>query len=83
MKDETKSCSLKPIKRRLSITQWVRNAPKILYCPKHTNLRTHCWEKTVCLMTTYGSEDHRTSPEGLLGYRVPPPSPLNFTFTIM
>ena len=64
---------LSAMQRRILITHWVGNAWKRLCGPEYTNLRARCWEKTGCLMTADGSEDHRISPEGLPDYKIPPP----------
>ena len=33
-----------------------------------------CWVKTGCLLTADGSDDNMVKPEGLDGYKVPPPT---------
>ena len=55
------------------ITQWVGNAWKKLCGPEYEHLRLRCWQKTACLMTADGSEDQFITPEGLPGYKLPPP----------
>ena len=61
-------------RRRILITQWVGEVYSKLCSPEYDNLRWRCFERTCCLITADGSDDHLITPEGL-GYVVPPPLP--------
>ena len=62
------------MERRILITNWAGEAWKKLSKPEYDNLRKSCWVKTGCLLTADGSDDNLVKPEGLDGYKVPPPS---------
>ena len=59
-------------KRRILITHWVGEAYTKFNGPEYDNLRYRCFQRTRCLITADGSEDHLITPEGLEGYTVPP-----------
>ena len=59
--------------RRILISNWAGNAYNDLIGEKYEGFRWLQFEKTGCLITADGSEDHKISPEGLDGYKVPPP----------
>ena len=61
--------------RRILITQWVGKAHRRLQDPKYDHFRRNCFERTGCLMTADGSEDHKINPEGLPGYKPMAPMP--------
>ena len=64
--------------RRILITHWAGEAwDTLVSSRKYEHVIRKCWEKTGCLMTADGSEDHLIKPEGLLDYTVPPPSILD------
>ena len=65
--------------RRILIRQWVGQAYEKLRGPKYKNLRYRCFQRTGCLITADGSDDHLITPEGLSGYVVPPPLPMQST----
>ena len=60
-------------KRRILITHWVGEAHERLQHPNYFGFLKNCFERTGCLMTSDGSEDHKIRPEGLTEYRVIPP----------
>jgi len=60
--------------RRILITNWAGEAYKKLCGSEYDHLRTRCFQKTGCLMTADGSEDHLIAPEGLEDFVVPPPN---------
>ena len=64
--------------RRILITQWVAAYEK-LRGPDYQNLRYSCFQKTCCLITADGSEDHLIKSEGLDCYVVLPPLPMQST----
>ena len=59
--------------KRILITHWVAAAYKRLTAPKFDGFRYRLFEKTGCLITADGSDDHEINPEGLQDYKVPPP----------
>ena len=59
--------------KRILITHWVAAAYKRLTAPKFDGFRYRLFEKTGCLITADGSDDHKINPEGLQDYKVPPP----------
>ena len=63
--------------RRILITHWVGNAYERVISDKYAEFRRKMWEKTGCLITADGSEDEKISPEGLPGYAVHPPLPID------
>ena len=60
--------------RRLLICDWVGKAYNKLLGPDYDQLRRRTFQKTGCLITADGSEDHLITPEGLADYTVPPPN---------
>ena len=64
---------------RILITHWVGDAYEKLRGPDYEKLRYSCFQKTGCLITADGLEDHLIKPEGLDGYVVPPPLPIQST----
>lgn len=60
--------------RRILITRWVGEAWKKFCSAEYDEFRLKCWQKTGCLITADGSDDHLIQPEGLKDYVVPPPS---------
>ena len=62
--------------RRILITQWVGEAYEKLKSPDYDNFKWRCFQKTGCLITADGSDDHLISPEGLSDYEVIPPLPM-------
>ena len=63
--------------KRILITNWVGNAYRTICSSKYDNLRCRLFQKTGTLITADGSDDERIQPEGLLDYKVPPPSVLD------
>ena len=55
------------------ITWWVGEAWEKLQRPEYDKLRMSCWQKTGCLMTADGTDDHLIKPEGIPNYSVPRP----------
>ena len=64
--------------RRILITQWVAAYEKLRGLD-YQNLRYSCFQKTCCLITADGSEDHLIKSEGLDCYVVLPPLPMQST----
>ena len=62
--------------RRILITQWIGDAYEKLRGPDYQKLRYSCFQKTACLITASGLEDHLIKLGGLDGYVVPPPLPM-------
>ena len=62
--------------RRILISHWVGEAHKRLQEANYDKFRRNCFEKTGCLMTADGSDDSLVKPEGLPGYKIPPPLPM-------
>ena len=60
--------------RRVMISHWAGDAYKKLCSPIYDKLRWSIFEKTGCLITSDGSDDHLIKPEGLSDYSVPLPS---------
>ena len=60
--------------RRLLRCDWVGNAYNRLLGSEYDELRRRTFQKTGCLITADGSEDHLITPEGLANYTVPPPN---------
>ena len=60
-------------KRRILITHWVGMAHERLQHEYYRGFLRNCFERTGCLITADGSEDHKIKPEGLIGYNVIPP----------
>ena len=65
--------------RRVLITHWVGDAYNLLISEKYADFIRKMWERTGCLITADGSEDHLIAPEGLPGYVVHPPLPIDAT----
>ena len=61
--------------RRILITQWVGKASDKLNGEDYEMFRRRCFEKTGCLLTADGSEDHLVQPEGLKDFKVKAPLP--------
>ena len=61
--------------RRILITQWVGTASDKLNGEDYEMFRRRCFEKTGCLITADGSEDHLIQPEGLKDFKVKAPLP--------
>eukprot|EP00794_Sanderia_malayensis_P013463 gene13463-14854_t len=59
--------------RRILIKHWVSQAFKRLSSNSYAKSRYRCFEKTGCLITADGCEDEKIQPEGLPGYKLPPP----------
>ena len=62
--------------RRILITHWVGEAYQRLMGDEYAQTWWRSFEKTGCLITADGSEDHKINPEGLPNYVVPPPLPM-------
>ena len=60
-------------KRRILITHWAGAAFEMLQGEDYKPFLRNCFERTGCLLTADGSEDHLVKPEGLVGYRPLPP----------
>ena len=54
--------------RRILITHWAGESWKKLCSNEYEQFRRGCWEKTGCLLTADGSEDHKVAP----AYKIPP-----------
>ena len=63
--------------RRLLICDWVGKAYNKLLGTEYNELRRRTFQKTGCLITADGSEDHLITPEGLDNYIVPGPNLYN------
>ena len=63
--------------RRILITHWVGEAYNRLSGEQYASSRWRCFEKTGWVITANGSEDEKIQPEGLHGYTLPPPLPIN------
>lgn len=59
--------------QRILITHWAGEAWEKLCSNECEQFFRGCWEKTGCLLTAEGSEDHKIATEGLPSYKVPPP----------
>ena len=59
--------------RKILITHWAGNANNKLISEQYNSFRWRLFEKTGCLMTADGTNDHKISPEGLPNYVIPPP----------
>ncbi len=65
--------------RRILITHWVGEAYNRSSGEQYAGSRLCCFEKTGWLTTADCSEDRKRNPEGLHGYSIPPPVPMNST----
>ncbi len=65
--------------RRILITHWVGEAYNRSSGEQYAGSRLCCFEKTGWLITADCSEDGKRNPEGLHGYSIPPPLPINST----
>ena len=65
--------------RRILITHWVGEAYQSLLDKKYDSFQHRLFEKTGCLLTTDGCDDHLVQPEGLPDYKIPPPTMLEPT----
>ena len=69
---ETKGFTAKD--RRVLITHWAAEAWKKFVTEEYAQFTLNAWQKTGCMMTVDGSEDHFIKPEELGGdYSAPPP----------
>jgi len=75
---ETKGFAAKD--RRVLITHWVAQAWKKFASDEYFQFRQNAWQKTGCLMTADGSEDHLIRPEDLGTDYVVPAAPGNASF---
>ena len=60
--------------RRILITHWVGEGYRKLLNSTYDSYRWRLFQKTGCLLTADGSDDHLVQPEGLSDYSVPPPA---------
>ena len=70
---ETKGFTAKD--RRVLITHWAAQAWKKFVTDEYFQFRQNAWQKTGCMMTADGSEDHLIRPEDLGSEYVPPSAP--------
>ena len=69
----TETASFSAMERRILIPNWCGEAWKRLSGQEYDSFRLRRWEQTGALITADSSDDSKITPEGLLGYEVPPP----------
>ena len=69
----TKTASFSAMERRILISNWCGETWKRLSGQEYDSFRLRCSEQTGALITADGSDDSKITPDGLPGYKVPPP----------